>query len=578
MTFRAESSKDIFTNKLEKLEAAFAAKSGSLVDENLQVIQRGRFWWVLSLLRPFYAIFGRDPYSHVRIERVVNQFFKYVEANQSFLQEDPSLAARIQTQLLQIVKTRTGRDFSVYKAAIAGLGIKPQPVYSQPRIPQELAISSHRCIWPTDRPQIWEGMVVPTDPEAYATFTGILEKQFEEALTALANTHKLRAKGFGFKWRFSKETDPEGEGTKTRHLRIEIIANGSPIYFMERTLPLSISVETGGDTNIEAFWVHTKKVIAKGGERQVKRTFNLLTGKWFARKRVIRDDSSELELLKKFKSEPSRGIAEVSGLFEKATKKGPSPKIMVLQPLYDGNMEDFLVSKELDWNTKFGLMQDIANGLNALHRLCTEITFEDGSAPEKLKMFHMDLKPCNILVREQNGRLIAAITDFGYAGSFFKTGGSLGYKAPEEAALQQKENLTKSMVIHHNKNYGQAMDVWALGLLFMDLIVRNPRTFSISQQPGIFTQLPCIHQCIFTAQGNERFEIQRSLDQKIYDAHLASLQQEQVDDSIATIRAQESSAGFQQGQEAIWDVISRMLKVNPDRRIFVSDVLVLSSP
>ncbi|MFS8563119.1 MAG: hypothetical protein LVR00_01795 [Rhabdochlamydiaceae bacterium] len=197
MTFRVEESKNMFINKLAQLEAAFAPKSGLLVDENLHVIHRGRFWWVLSLLRPFYAILGRDPYSHVRIERVVKHFFKYVEANQSFLQEDLSLVGRIQTQLLEKIETRTRKDFSFYKSATAGLGINPDP-----------------CIWPLDRDRIWEGMILPTYPQARKAFIQILEAQTRAAVLAIVNLYQLGSHGFNGNYEFVKNDD-------TRHVVIQ---------------------------------------------------------------------------------------------------------------------------------------------------------------------------------------------------------------------------------------------------------------------------------------------------------------------------------------------------------------------
>jgi serine/threonine protein kinase len=235
-------------------------------------------------------------------------------------------------------------------------------------------------------------------------------------------------------------------------------------------------------------------------------------------------------------------------------------------------MKDFLGSEQLtEWDTRVGLMKDIANGLNALHALSTEIKFSNGSHA-KLKMFHMDLKPSNILVRRQNGQLTAAITDFGMAGSYTKRGGSLGYKAPEEARLEQRGNLTDTMVEEHNTLYGQAMNVWALGLLFMDLAVNKPLTFLDNQKPTVFTQLPCIHECIFNAQGTNSFVLQPSLDNKKYDIFLASLEQKQVDLSINKIRAQESLTGFQPGQANVWDLILLMLRVNPEERMFVKNI------
>jgi predicted phage-related endonuclease len=107
---------------------------------------------------------------------------------------------------------------------------------------------------------------------------------------------------------------------------IQLQSRAGPLINTQMPVPLSMTFETTADRKLSRVFIQTKHVIAAGGERKVKLSADLLTGKWFIRKRVIQGDSSELGLLSHFRDNPHRGIAEVTCLFEKATKKGPSPK------------------------------------------------------------------------------------------------------------------------------------------------------------------------------------------------------------------------------------------------------------
>ena len=114
-----------------------------------------------------------------------------------------------------------------------------------------------------------------------------------------------------------------------------------------------------------------------------------------------------------------------------------------------GNLESFAKRKKRMSNTeKFNVMYQCANGLEFMHTLPQPVA-------------HRDLKPPNILMTMQGGQPIAKIGDFGLAKvvddqTILKTVmGTMLYMAPE---------------MFKRENYTTAVDVFAMGLLYLALL------------------------------------------------------------------------------------------------------------
>jgi len=70
MPFQVEKSRADFESKVEQLEETIT-RSGRLIDDQLNCVRKSGFRWILlCLLQPFYVLFGKDVFSHVRVNRV----------------------------------------------------------------------------------------------------------------------------------------------------------------------------------------------------------------------------------------------------------------------------------------------------------------------------------------------------------------------------------------------------------------------------------------------------------------------------------------------------------------------------
>lgn len=86
MILQKELNKEDFLNKLATLKNALI--NHQLINENLEIENKWGFRWIiLCLLHPFFALFGKDAFSHVRVNKVAINLFQYFKANKAFLDE-----------------------------------------------------------------------------------------------------------------------------------------------------------------------------------------------------------------------------------------------------------------------------------------------------------------------------------------------------------------------------------------------------------------------------------------------------------------------------------------------------------
>ena len=114
-----------------------------------------------------------------------------------------------------------------------------------------------------------------------------------------------------------------------------------------------------------------------------------------------------------------------------------------------GDMEGYVKRRKgLSMQEKVLIMYQCACGLNTMHTLKNPIA-------------HRDLKPQNVLFRTEHGKPVAKIGDFGLAkvvddNTMLKTVmGTMLYMAPE---------------MFKGDNYTTAIDVWAMGLMYLALL------------------------------------------------------------------------------------------------------------
>lgn len=354
-----------------------------------------------------------------------------------------------------------------------------------------------------------------------------------------------------------------------------------PTHRVSVQLPLSLTlIQTEGQ--LKYILLLTKKIIGQGGERTVKLCFNLTTGEYLAKKRVV--NSIEKTVVQFFRNKGAIGIAPIYLLREVLLTPTLS-KIQMIEPLYAGPLTILFGTRVLArTEQKLSIMSDLLYGLANLHT-CTlnNLTFQRNSWDKKVelgavKMFHKDIKPGNILVRylPDEDRWEAVISDFGSAGQVSAFGGTLGYKAPEEVRFQLEQDtwnlghISDTMaIIKHNLNFGQAMDVWSLGLVLVEVLSGKLST-RLNEAP--FPPIASIEECFFRRVDPFGYSPEpRHPDEKIADLRQADIDQDLTQlQSVAKCLNQDEALVLKKS----WDLIRiQMLKVNPMQRKSAQETL-----
>lgn len=137
----------------------------------------------------------------------------------------------------------------------------------------------------------------------------------------------------------------------------------------------------------------------------------------------------------------------------------------ILQLAEEGDLSKCMKKPLTDYQ-KFEIAKGILEGMRHLHAL---------------GMVHRDLKPGNILIVNEQGKMVPKITDFGLSRARLSmmttvngNAGTVGYMAPE--------SLSPENYAGYNR-YDFTIDIWALGIIFFEWFVgthpfgaNNPKT------------------------------------------------------------------------------------------------------
>jgi hypothetical protein len=261
--------------------------------------------------------------------------------------------------------------------------------------------------------------------------------------------------------------------------------------------------------------------VGTGGQRAVEFAFDLTAGNLLATKKLI---DCEIEMVSQLQGQ--KGICSVICL----RKSG-----RLFAPLYEGTFSSLMDKHQLNILQKRKVMSQLLQGLVAIHRLKTS---------EGDPAFHSDIKPKNILFRFIHSRLVVVIDDFGLCNRRHSLAGTAKWISPEFAKMLMSADYSDEEAYALNRSHGQAMDVWAMGLVFSYLLTGS--------------YLP---DWAYTETGDSLTIYQKisSLDQLevSYRLFIGSL-----------------NAGTKQ-ERKMWEITLKMLQVDPNYRIDARSALQL---
>lgn len=220
-------------------------------------------------------------------------------------------------------------------------------------------------------------------------------------------------------------------------------------------------------------------IVGKGAERTVYKCYDLATRRFYAEKPIYPTEQKILMQLNRHGNilgfyntfrNPLTGNE-----FIPASKLG----IFIVEELAEDNLFTALqnhVFTRID--TRMYLIRDILENLTELHSL--DSPFEKG-----LQCSHSDLKTENILIKKNSEKAgyQAWLTDYSLSGMGNGIGGTFTFQPPEyleELKRNTGKDSPSSYILQFNKQHCCAKDIWAAGLIFLD-IIRNHVTVDIDQ-------------------------------------------------------------------------------------------------
>jgi hypothetical protein len=161
---------------------------------------------------------------------------------------------------------------------------------------------------------------------------------------------------------------------------------------------------------------------------------------------------SELETLRRL--QPAPGIAGIMDFGFYRSKKANADMPIILQKNYDrGSLRHFLATRPvLSTQNRLDIVTSAIEGLVNLHAQ---------------QVYHRDIKSPNILVREENGRFIADIADFGLSSR--QSDNNSEFAGTEHEVCP--ELVGAAMIGSKSFKFSQEMDVWALGHALLELFL-----------------------------------------------------------------------------------------------------------
>lgn len=263
-------------------------------------------------------------------------------------------------------------------------------------------------------------------------------------------------------------------------------------------------------------------IAGKGGQRLIKFAYDLTKGCKVVRKRILPQEMEAIDCLRGIP-----GIAKTEAVFEGK---------VLFEKYYSGTLKNLIESgRILNSAEVVQISRDLMTALSEIHHRKTR----DGRPA-----FHSDIKLDNLFYRPSKKRGIqVVIGDLGFANSDGGVCGTCSWFSPEYAREMLEREQEKKFDQQFNRRYGQALDLWSLGLVMASLLIQDRKG-----------RLSCLR---FSANRQKTLQKILKVDQMRIDQEIAVRQYQEKDERL----------------KALWNVVGGLLKVDPHQRMKAENAL-----
>lgn len=303
-----------------------------------------------------------------------------------------------------------------------------------------------------------------------------------------------------------------------------------------------------------------KNVARNGTQRKVKYVHSLKRPNLLVRKPLC-EKGLEIPLLRHFAQNFHKGVIQPIQILEVPKKLGK--KVYSIEENYPFTLVNFFSpERTIKMGQKIKMISDLLEGLSAIHLYTPPAPL--------LKTDHGDIKPSNILLKQsENEEIEVVITDFDLSGRKEELVGTAGFFSPEAisrrncSALEDNYTISQQRIrnINFNKDKAQGKDVWALGIVLAGILIGEKFEYLGFEAPS----LKCMQKLL--AIGTKKDAKTNVQLKELNDSGIVNLMQEDIDKEIEDYKEKLLPDGIsKESWSQIWDVIAKMLQIDPVRR------------
>lgn len=339
----------------------------------------------------------------------------------------------------------------------------------------------------------------------------------------------------------SEHIDPDSGQTLICHLSVKYLHNGQ-IVLIPRD----------------------NEVIYKKVERKLEifKVYNLVTGEWM----VLKSSAPKQLYAELISLSGKDGIVQFCDFtldtwtttwynsYNEVTRKERFQIRSIIENYYPQHFVERLKDAErgLTVHQKARYILSLLKGLASIHALTASV---EASGSVAIPVFHGDIKLENIMFDSLTDQ--PRLIDFDCFGDWHILVGSNGWYAPESSKFMSSLDapcMTREDIWQFNRDYGQAMDLWNMALVFATILTK-PVSNAYFVSTCFYPPFSFLHNRLNGRNQAARYhQDMMQLTQKEIDAEMEHFLQQLPDNEEGRILF------------SLWAVVIAMLKVDADKR------------